>query len=161
MSERARDEELIEFVYREARLIDEKRLEEWYELFTDDARYWIPLGRHQVSGITENSLLYEDKLLLKLRIQRLRNPNAYSQAEPSYCQHVLQAPRIEDRGETTGVVVTRTPFLYVESQRDTQQIYAGVAWHHLVGTAGEIRIRHKKVQLLNSEAALPSMQLFP
>jgi 3-phenylpropionate/cinnamic acid dioxygenase small subunit len=157
----AQDDELIEFVYREARLIDEKRLEEWYELFTDDARYWIPLSRHQMSGITENSLMYEDKLLLKLRVQRLQNPNAYSQAEPSYCQHVLQSPQIEDCGETTGVAITRTAFLYVESQRDTQQIYAGVAWHHLVRPAGELRIRHKKVQLLNSEAALPSIQLFP
>jgi 3-phenylpropionate/cinnamic acid dioxygenase small subunit len=161
MSGAAQDEELIEFVYREARLIDEKRLEEWYELFTDDARYWIPLSRHQVSGITENSLLYEDKLLLKLRIQRLRNPHAYSQAEPSYCQHVLQTPQIEERGDPAGVAVTRTAFLYVESQRDIQQIYAGVAWHRLVRPGGELRILQKKVQLLNSEAALPSIQLFP
>ena len=47
----------------EARLIDEKRLEEWYELFTEDARYWIPLTRDQTSGLTENSLMFEDKLL--------------------------------------------------------------------------------------------------
>jgi 3-phenylpropionate/cinnamic acid dioxygenase small subunit len=155
------EDELVAFVYREARLIDEKRLEEWYELFADDARYWIPLTRNQVSGLTENSLMFEDKLLLKLRIQRLRNPNAYSQAEPSYCQHVLQLPQIEDRGEGTGVAVTRTPFVYVESQRDAQQIYAGVAWHHLVRAAGALKIRLKKIQLLNSEAALPSIQLFP
>ncbi|MGO9635428.1 MAG: aromatic-ring-hydroxylating dioxygenase subunit beta [Steroidobacteraceae bacterium] len=157
----AEDSALIEFVYAEARLIDEKRLEEWYELFTDDGRYWMPLTRGQPNGLTENSLLFEDKLLLKVRIARLRNPHAYSQASPSWCQHVLQAPTIEDRGEGTGVAVTRTAFLYVESQRDHQEVYAGIVWHHLRRAGDRLALMLKKVELLNCEAALPSLQLFP
>jgi 3-phenylpropionate/cinnamic acid dioxygenase small subunit len=157
----ASDSELAEFVYAEARLIDEKRLDEWYELFTDDARYWIPLTRQQKSGLTENSLMFEDKLLLKLRIQRLQSPNAFSQAQPSFCQHILQAPQIENRGSATGVAVMRTPFLYLESRGERQDMYAGVAWHHLVRAHQKLAIVLKKVELLNSEAALPSLQLFP
>jgi 3-phenylpropionate/cinnamic acid dioxygenase small subunit len=157
----AQDRELIEFVYAEARLIDEKRLEEWYELFADDACYWVPLTRGQKSGRTENSLFFDDKLLLKLRIARLKNPHAYSQAQPSWCQHILQAPAIEDRGSSTGVAVLRTAFLYVESQRDHQELYAGVAWHHLKRIGERLMIGLKKVELLNCDAALPSMQLFP
>jgi 3-phenylpropionate/cinnamic acid dioxygenase small subunit len=157
----AEDGELIEFVYAEARLIDEKRLDEWYELFADDARYWMPLTRGQQNGRTENSLFFEDKFLLKLRIMRLRNTQAFSQAHPSWCQHVLQAPAIEDRGASTGVAVLRTPFLYVESQQDHQEIYAGVVWHHLKRSAERLAIGLKKVELLNCDAALPSLQLFP
>ena len=52
MSAIAEDGELIEFVYAEARLIDEKRFDEWYELFADDGRYWMPLTRGQQSGRT-------------------------------------------------------------------------------------------------------------
>jgi 3-phenylpropionate/cinnamic acid dioxygenase small subunit len=157
----ANDSELIEFVYTEARLIDEKRLDEWYDLFADDARYWIPLTRGQKNGLTENSLMFEDKLLLRLRIARLRNPHAYSQAHPSWCQHVLQAPAIEDRGSVTGVAVIRTPFMYVESQQDRQDVYTGIAWHHLIRIQERLSMILKKVELLNSEAALPSLQLFP
>jgi 3-phenylpropionate/cinnamic acid dioxygenase small subunit len=157
----ASDGELIQLIYGEARLIDEKRLDEWYALYCADARYWIPLTRGQTSALTENSLMFEDKLLLKLRIERLRSPNAYSQAQPSFCQHVLQTPEIEDRGSTTGVAVTRTAFLYVESQRDRQEVYAGIAWHHLVRIDGRLTIKLKKVELLNCGAALPSLQLFP
>jgi 3-phenylpropionate/cinnamic acid dioxygenase small subunit len=157
----AEDAELVQFVYAEARLIDEKRLEEWYELFADDARYWMPLTRGQHDGRTENSLFFDDKFLLKLRIARLRNTHAFSQAHPSWCQHVLQAPAIEDRGTTSGVAVLRTPFLYVESQQDHQEIYAGIVWHHLKRTAGRLAIGLKKIELLNCEAALPSLQLFP
>lgn len=161
MSPVAGDEELIDLVYAEARLLDEKRLEQWYELYAEDGHYWMPLTRNQKSPTSENSLMYEDKLLLQLRIRRLRSPNAHSQAQPSWCQHVLQAPSIEDRGSINQVAVLRTAFLYVESRRDDQQVYAGVAWHHLKRAGGRLVILLKKVELVNCEAALPSLQLFP
>jgi hypothetical protein len=53
----------------------------------------------------------------------------------------------------------RTPFLYIETQLDEQQMLAGVAYHHLVSHEGVLRIRLKKIELLNCEAALPSIQL--
>jgi len=154
------DQALIEFVYHEARLIDEKRFDEWYDLFADDGRYWMPLMRGQPEGPAHTSLFDEDKLLLKIRIERLRNPNSYSQANPSWCQHVLQAPRIESRDAGTGIVVLRTPFVYLEYQQDQQEIYAGVAWHHLK-QGDKTMITLKKIELLNCDAALPSLQLFP
>ena len=91
----ARAAELVGFAYPEARLIDEKRFDEWYELFAEDGLYWIPLTREQPDGINHTSLLYEDKLLLKIRIERLKNPRSFSQQPPSYCQHILQQPEIE------------------------------------------------------------------
>jgi hypothetical protein len=74
---------------------------------------------------------------------------------------VLQAPSIEDRGSISQVAVLRTAFLYVESRRDDQQVYAGVAWHHLKRAGGRLVILLKKVELVNCDAALPSLQLFP
>ena len=93
----ANDAALIEFVYHEARLIDEKRFDEWYDLYADDGRYWMPLAHGQPEGGAHTSLFDEDKLLLKIRIERLRNPKSYSQAQPSWCQHILQAPKVESR----------------------------------------------------------------
>lgn len=155
------DEALIAFVYHEARLIDEKRFDEWYDLYADDCRYWMPLMRGQPQGAEHTSLFDEDKLLLKIRIERLGNPKSYSQAHPSWCQHILQAPRIESRDTAAGTVVLRTPFMYLEYQQDQQEIYAGVAWHHLRCGGEKILIALKKIELLNCEAALPSLQLFP
>lgn len=157
----ASEEGLAEFIYHEARLIDEKRLDEWYELFTDDARYWMPLTRGQPDGDLHTSLFYEDKFLLKMRIERLKRPASYSQHQPSFCQHVLQRPTLESRGDATIPHLMRTPFVYLESRADTQLVLAGVVYHHLVEVQGSLRIRLKKVELLNREAALPSIQLFP
>jgi len=160
MSALPSDQQLIEFVYDEARLLDEKRFEEWVELFSEDGLYWMPLTRDQTGGRTQTSLFYEDRLLLNVRIQRLHSPNAFSQAQASWCQHVLQAPRIESRNDDAGAYVLRTPFMYLEVQRDDQQVYAGVAWHHLAMREGRLRLQMKKIDLLNREAALPSIQLF-
>jgi 3-phenylpropionate/cinnamic acid dioxygenase small subunit len=150
----------VELVYHEARLSDEKRFDEWYELFTEDALYWMPLSRDQPQGESHTSLFYEDKLLLKIRIERLRHPNAFSQQLQSFSQHVLQQPALQSTDPASGACVLRTPFLYVEAQADRQFILAGVTWHHLVtDAAGGWRIRMKKIDLVNREAALPSIEL--
>jgi 3-phenylpropionate/cinnamic acid dioxygenase small subunit len=150
---------LADFVYREARLLDEKRFDEWYELFTDDARYWMPLTRGQTDAETHTSLFYEDKLLLKVRIERLKHPSAFSQQQPSFCQHVLQQPALESSDAAADSYVMRTPFIYAETQLDAQIFLAGVTYHHLIRTNQALRIRLKKIELLNCDAALPSIQM--
>ena len=158
---RATRERLFEFVYDEARLIDDKRFDDWYELFTDDGIYWMPLTRDQPDGINHTSLLYEDKLLLRVRIERLKSPRSFSQHQPSFCQHVLQQPALESTDADARSWVTRTPFVYVESQGDTQLLLAGVSRLHIVEQDGLLRLRLKKVDLIMRDAALPSIQLFP
>jgi len=153
-------EEVVRFIYREARLIDERRFDEWYELFTDDAYYWVPLTPGQTDPLAHNSLAYDDKLLLKLRIERLKQPSAYSQKPQSRCLHVLQAPEVEKSDAARGEFLTRTPFLYTETRGDELQRYAATAWHTLVRDGGGLRIRLKRVDILNADAALPSIQLF-
>jgi 3-phenylpropionate/cinnamic acid dioxygenase small subunit len=149
--------EITRLIAHEARLLDEKRWDEWYELFTEDGVYWVPLTRDQPDGEFHTSLAYEDKLLLRLRIERLRR-RPPSQHPQSWSQHVLQMPEIETaEGDTW---VTRTAFHYAEARGDAMQVYTGVVLHHLVRRDGALRIRLKRVNLLNCDAALPSIQLF-
>jgi 3-phenylpropionate/cinnamic acid dioxygenase small subunit len=155
-----KDEDLVRFVLREARLLDEKRFDEWYELFTDDAYYWVPLVPGQADPLAHNSLAYEDKLLLKLRIERLKQPTAYSQKPASRSLHVMQAPEVEKSDAAHGEFLTRTPFIYTETRGDETQRYAATAWHTLVWSQERLRIRLKRVDILNADAALPSIQLF-
>ena len=149
--------EITSLIYREARLLDEKRWDEWYELYTEDALYWVPLTRGQPDGIDHTSLAYEDKLLLRLRIERLRQ-HPPSQQPQSFSQHVLQAPEIA--AEQDGAWRARTAFAYAESRGDAMLWLAGTAEHHLVREGAALRIRLKRVNLVNCDAALPSIQLF-
>ena len=151
------DAEVVRFLYREARLLDEKRWDEWFSLFCEDGHYWVPLTRDQPDAEFHTSLAYEDTLLLRLRIERLRR-RPPSQHPESWSQHVLQAPEIESRDGTGWL--TRTAFFYAESRGDAMQVLTGVAQHQLVEQEGGLRIRLKRVNLLNCDAALPSIQLF-
>jgi len=152
-------ESLVSFVYQEARLLDEKRFDEWYALLADDVRYWMPLTRGQPEGEIFTSLFSEDKLLLKVRIERLKHPHAFSQQQPSFCQHVLQVPWVEVFDPAANHYVLRTPFMYVETRLDQQLVLAGVTWHHLGLVEGTLRMRLKKIELVNCDAAFPSIQL--
>jgi 3-phenylpropionate/cinnamic acid dioxygenase small subunit len=153
------EEEVARFIRREARLIDERRLDEWLELFTDDAHYWVPATPGQPDPLNHNSLAYEDKLLLQLRIERLKSPRAYSQRPPSRCLHVMQESDIEKVDAGRGEFLTRTPFVYTETRGNESQRYAATAWHTLVWSDERLRIRLKRVDILNCDAALPSIQL--
>ena len=152
---------LIDFVVHEARLLDDLRFDDWLELFTDDAYYWMPLAHGQTDAKQHASLLYEDKLLLKVRVERLRGARTFSQQPVSRCHHLLQVPVVESRDDAAGVYVTRTSFHYVEARQDEQTLYAGWSTHTLVaGEGGALRIKLKRVDLVNCDAAFGNMQLF-
>jgi 3-phenylpropionate/cinnamic acid dioxygenase small subunit len=152
--------DLIRFVYREARLLDEKRFDEWLSLFTEDGYYWVPLAHEQTDPINHTSLAYEDQLLLKLRIERLKSPRAFSQQPPSRCHHLLQQPEVEKLNAAANEYVTRTQFIYTETRGDDSQRYAGTVFHTLTLADGRLRMRLKRVNMLNCDAMLPSIQLF-
>ena len=153
-------QDLIDFVVREARLLDARRYEEWNTLFTDDAHYWVPLAPNQEDGINHTSHMYEDKLLRDLRIERLKSPRAFSQQPPSRCHHLLQMPAVEEFDAQANRYVVRTEFHYTESQGDELQFYVGTFFHHLTVQDGALRMTQKRVNLLNCDAALPAVQLF-
>lgn len=159
MSEPTR-QELVDFVLREARLLDDRKYEEWNGLFTDAAFYWVPLVPDQEDGVNHTSHLYEDKLLRELRIERLKSPRAFSQQPPSRCHHLLQTPVVESFEPASNRYVLRTEFHYTESQGDELQFYVGHFLHHLAVHDGALRIALKRVNLLNPDAALPAVQLF-
>ena len=151
-----------DFIAHEARLLDERRWDEWLALFADDGRYWVPLqGAAQVDPISHNSLAYEDRLLLTLRVERLKNPRAHSQQPRSRCQHVLQRSiAVESTDAAADGYELRTPFLYVESRDHEPVMLTGSYRHVLVAVDGAWKIRLKRVDLLDADRSLPAIQLF-
>jgi 3-phenylpropionate/cinnamic acid dioxygenase small subunit len=43
-------DQIEEFLYKEAELLDERCFEEWLELLTEDVRYWVPMRRNVKFG---------------------------------------------------------------------------------------------------------------
>ncbi|MBL8324095.1 MAG: aromatic-ring-hydroxylating dioxygenase subunit beta [Rubrivivax sp.] len=155
------DAQLVDFVLREARMLDEQRYDDWLDLFAEDGFYWMPLAPGQADPRLHTSLMYEDKLLLKVRIERLHGLRTFSQQPGSRGHHLLQQPTVEARDDAARRYTTRTSFHYVETRRDEQALYAGWATHTLVpDAAGALRIELKRVDLVNCDAAFGNIQLF-
>jgi 3-phenylpropionate/cinnamic acid dioxygenase small subunit len=153
-------DDVVAFVYREARLLDEQRFDEWLTLFTEDGRYWMPLEHGQTDRRLTASLMDEDLLLLRIRVERLNGIRTYSQKPKSRCHHVLQQPVIDVFDPHTERFCVWTAMHYVETRQDRQDLYAAWATHELTLVDGALRIRLKRVDLVNCDAAFGNIQLF-
>jgi 3-phenylpropionate/cinnamic acid dioxygenase small subunit len=154
------DQELIDFVVREARLIDQQRFDEWLDMYAEDAFYWMPLEWNQTDPRLTCSLMYEDKLLLSIRVERLKGARTFSQKPKSRCHHVLQTPQVDSRDAAANSYVTWTAMHYVETRLEEQTLYAAWATHHLSVENGKLKIKLKRVDLINCDAAFGNIQLF-
>jgi 3-phenylpropionate/cinnamic acid dioxygenase small subunit len=153
-------DDLIAFVYREARLLDEQRFEEWLSLFTEDGRYWMPLEHGQTDRRLTASLMDEDLMLLRIRVERLKGIRTYSQKPRSRSHHLLQQPQVDVFDPDADRYVVWTAMHYVETRQDRQDLYAAWATHELTAVDDALRIRMKRVDLVNCDAAFGNMQLF-
>lgn len=150
---------VIDFIYDEARMLDEGRYDEWLALWLPDGHYWMPLDYKQTDPDLVTSLLYEDQFMLKLRVERLNGARTFSQKPKSRCHHVIQRPFVDElEGHRA---VANTSMHYVETRLDDQFLLAITARHDLALVDGQIRIANKRVDILNSDAAFGNIQLLP
>ncbi|MGO3132444.1 MAG: aromatic-ring-hydroxylating dioxygenase subunit beta [Alcaligenes sp.] len=159
MSEISR-QALIDFVYAESRLLDEQRYEQWLDLFTEDGYYWMPLVHDQQDARLHASLMHEDKLLLRIRVERLTGRRTFSQQPKSRSHHLIQQPTVESLDEEKGEYTVRCAFHYTETRGDSQDIYVGWSTYTLVRQDDALKIRLKRVDLLNCDAPFGNIQLF-
>ena len=153
-------ESVTQFVYREARMIDEKRWDEWSDLFAEDGMYWMPATPGQPDPESHVSLMYEDALLRAIRIRRYSHPNALSLLPHPRSIHLVSNVMLDkfDEGASTCQVNSRQ--IMVEYRRDEQQVLAAAVTHHLERVDDDYKIKLKKVELVNCDGALESIQIY-
>src|ERR1700761_1516438 len=83
------------FLIHEARLLDDRRFREWMGLFADDGAYWVPAAFNQQSPFNHASLFYDDRTLMKTRIDRLEHPRIHIQTPPSRTTHMISGVLID------------------------------------------------------------------
>lgn len=152
--------DLEQFLYHEARLIDEKRWEEWGALFTEDGEYWMPATRGQPDPDYHVSIIYERNLLRSVRLKRYRHPNAMSLQPEPHSLHIISNVMLDSFDRGSGTVVVNSRQIMLEYRRNEQRTYGSATTHTLVPGGDRFRIRQKKVELVNCDAALGSLQVY-
>jgi ethylbenzene dioxygenase beta subunit len=102
--------EVEQFLYHEARLLDERRFEEWLALLTDDIHYVMPIrparqiGRQRSSDAAGGlSYLEEDLFSLKQRVERLASGMAWAEEPPSRTARLVSNVQVSESGEALDV----------------------------------------------------------
>ena len=97
--------EVEQFLYAEARMLDERRYDDWLALFTGDCRYWVPLmstrergGVAEISGDRDLAHFDDNKGTLTLRVKRLATNFAYAEDPPSRTVRVVSNVQTEESG---------------------------------------------------------------
>ena len=143
------------FLYHEARLLDEQRLEEWLALFTEDATYWVPLEQGQKDPVGTSSIIYDDRTLLELRVKQARHPRAHSRLPLARTVHQVSNISFQEKSETE----VRSNLVLVEYRQEKQRTWGALVEHRLRREGGSYRIAHKRVDLVNSEAELDGIAI--
>lgn len=112
--------ELEDFYYREAELLDERRWEDWLDLFAPELEYFAPLRvtrKSPASDIVEELGHFDDtKISLGLRVKRLRTDVAWAEDPPSHTRRLITNLRAVPTEE--GTVAVRTNMLLYRSRGD-------------------------------------------
>ena len=172
--------EVEQFLYREARMLDDRRFHEWLGLFTDDVRYWMagrtnryPKSSKAISILdpdryveddtgTEDELaiLDETKETLTGRIARLDTGMAWAEDPPSRTRHMISNIEVEP-GDNDGELRVYSNFIVYRSRAETEQdFYVGARRDVLRRVDGEWKIAHRKLILDQNVMLAKNVSIF-
>jgi p-cumate 2,3-dioxygenase beta subunit len=106
--------EVEDFLYYEAQLLDAWRLEEWRDLFTEDATYLVPSADNPDGDpVMDLALIDDDMVGIRGRVQRLMSTYAHIENPRSTTTRFITNVRIwdddsGDLGAVANVLVTRS-----------------------------------------------------
>lgn len=149
--------QLQSFLYHEARLLDTQRYEEWLELFTDDATYWVPLEQNQKDPLETSSIIHDDRTLLELRVKQARHPRAHARLPLARTVH--QVGNVMVSSEESSEVRVSSTLQLIEFRNEKQRVYGALVEHRLRRAGDSFRIAHKRVDLVNSEGELDGIAI--
>ena len=152
-------EEAEEFLVHEARLLDERRLEEWLELFTEDGDYWLPMDEDS-DPEKDVSVVYDQSLQRAMRVYQMTQQKRLSQYPASRTVHFVTNVEVADGAGEHEATVRCNVLVHELRPADHQELQAGLGTPRSLAGRCEYRLRHqdgawriamKKVLLLDRD----------
>lgn len=128
-------------LYREARLLDEDRLEEWLVLFTADGVYWIP-GEDDGDPECTASIVCDDAEQRGKRVYQLRHDHL-AQVPPSRTVHFVSNVEIENGASPAEAVLYCNALIYEMRPGDHQALQYGLGAVRALAARCRYRLRRE------------------
>ena len=126
-------------------------------LFTEDGTYWVPAVPDQRSPLDQASLFYDDRDLMRTRIEGLEHPRIHVQTPPSRTAHLVGNIVVEEEDAAKREYVIGSTVIMVEYREEQQRVFAGRQYHRLRRDGASFRIVQKRVDLINCDSAFEAM----
>jgi p-cumate 2,3-dioxygenase subunit beta len=147
------EREVERFIVREAALLDQWRLDDWLNLFTEDARYTVPATDTPHGDPRETlGIINDDMARLRGRVERLKSRHAHREFPWSRTRRFITNIRIEEiRGED---ILVNASFLVYRIRSGQVDPLVGSYAYTLRRVAGALKIAARKA-VLDLEALRP------
>jgi 3-phenylpropionate/cinnamic acid dioxygenase small subunit len=157
--ETATDEAISEMIRTETRLLNNGDLESWISLFTDDGYYWMPLEEEHTDPEKHDSLVYDNRALMEMRKHNLASPLAPSMELDIRSVRILSDIEIFPTG-AAGEEFEVSAFVIAVIYQQQKNTYAGRVNYRLVNTDDGLKIRVKRVDLIDADAPLDCIMAY-
>ena len=144
-----------DLLHHEAWLLDKQRFDDWLGLYTHDATYWVPLEPDQADPFETSSIIYDDRVLLELRVQQYGHSRAHARKPLARTVHQVGNVRVL-AAEPAQLTVASTLALF-EYRLERQRSWAALVEHTLRPGPAGWQIAAKRVDLINSDSELPGI----
>jgi 3-phenylpropionate/cinnamic acid dioxygenase small subunit len=172
--------EVERLLFREARLLDERRFHEWLELFTDDVRYWMGMRSNRypkkskaiaildpdryidddLTGEDELAIFDETRETLTRRVAPLDTGMAWAEDPPSRTRRLIANIEIEP-GDTASELKVYCSFILYRSRAETEQdFYVGARQDVLRRVHGAWKIARRKLTLDQNVLSAKNVSIF-
>jgi 3-phenylpropionate/cinnamic acid dioxygenase small subunit len=165
-------EDVEQFLYHEAELLDERRYEEWLDLFTEDTRYWMPMRRNVPAEapaleFTREGLdvnwFDEGKDTLTRRVKQIRTGVHWAEQPPSRICHMVSNVQVRSAsdGPAPAEVTVKSRFLIYRNRVETETDFlVGKREDLLRRVGGGWRIARRKIILDQSVLLAKNLTFF-
>ena len=143
---------------KEARLLDQDRLDDWLGLYAPECLYWVPATPRGGDPRREIAVCFDDRRRLEDRLFRLNNDFAWSQKPRSRTTRLISNATVYKTAAANDFMV-RATFFTSEFQAGDRRTYTGWYGHRLREKGDSWEILVKQVNLIDCDQNLRNLSV--
>jgi 3-phenylpropionate/cinnamic acid dioxygenase small subunit len=142
----------VQFIWREAEILDRKDYRAWLDLWSPKGFYVVPIDPLATDFAATLNYVYDDEAMRALRVQRLSS--GYSPSVTDAARTVRTVSRFTMSSDSADTVDVRSAQVVVAYKRGVSALFAADVEHRIDLSGDEPHIVQKVVRLIDSTDAL-------
>jgi 3-phenylpropionate/cinnamic acid dioxygenase small subunit len=142
----------IEFIWREAELLDRRDYQAWLEMWDPKGIYVVPIDPTTTDYAATLNYAFDDKHMRELRVQRMTS--GYSASASDAARTVRTVSRFTRSSDSADIVEVKSSQIIIAYKRGVSTIFAADLTHKISMANGQPRLVEKVIRLINSTEAL-------